>query len=234
MAKNKPTELDELIAEGVGVVQQLERLGQNRKLTASAFLAEAIEFADTTREEVEKLGVDLETKLGTDYANAFVSKLVRVFRESNYPRCPNDPGSVLNCYGSNEAFQQLTSLGATVAQAIALAVMRVHQKFGDDAFGVTKNWDKYVKEYTNLRYRLAGIYEEMKGAVCGLDLDTNTEGLFQEEIARGLCRTSFRKAPGIGPHQGDWPRELVAACANAPKKAANKKRERLGGRKKAA
>lgn len=225
------SKLDELIAEAAGIVQQLERLGQNRKLTASAFLDEAITLADTTREDVEKLALDLDTKPGLDPARAFVSKLVRVFRESTYPRCPRDPGKVLNCYGSDAAFQALTSLGATVAQAMAVAVMRVHQKFGNDVFGMIADWDRYEKETTDLRDRLAGIYEEMKDAVSGADLDTSQEGLFQDEIARGLSRTRFRKAPGIGPHHGDWPRELVQAVATASKKP---KRERMGGRKKAA
>lgn len=228
MTARKITKLDTLVDEASGIVQQLEQTDQNRKLTAEAFFAEAIALANTNRKEVEKLDVDLETKLGTDYANAFVSKMVRVFREGNYPRCPRDPGSVLNCYGTNEAAIELTSLGASVAHAIAVAIMRVHKKFGDDAFGVIENWGTYEKEDTKLRDRLAGIYEEMKDAVCGLDLDTSQDGLLPDEIARGLCRTSFKREPGIGPHQGDWPRELVAACANAPKKA---KREHLQKKK---
>ena len=214
---NKPTPLDALIGKAVGIVQQLERMDQKKKLTFGAFLDDAISLAGTTREKVEKLGVDLDTKPGMDPARAFVSKLVRVFREPNYPRCPRDSGKVLNCYGSSEAFQALTSLGATVGEAMAVAVLRVHKKFGDDAFGAIKNLNKYVKEYTTHRERIAAIYGEMKDVVSGADLAWSQEGLFQDEIARGLGRTTFKRAPAIGPHHGDWPRELVAACAKAPK-----------------
>ena len=56
---SKPTPLDALIGKAVGIVQQLERMDQKKKLTFGAFLDDAISLAGTTREKVEKLGIDL-------------------------------------------------------------------------------------------------------------------------------------------------------------------------------
>ncbi len=110
---------------------------------------------------------------------------------------------------------------STLPEAMALAVMRLHQRFGDEPFGSIKNWDRHEKETTTLRDRLAVIHEEMLTAYSGADIiiDTSTTAVTAEEKGRGLCRISFRLAEGLSPQMGDWPRELVAAvAANTPKK----------------
>ena len=220
--------LGELVDEAATVVQKLQKLDQNRKLTYAAFLAEAINLADTTREGVDKLDADLDSKFGMDSARSFVAKLVRVFREPLYPRCPTNTGKVLNAYGSSEAFPELTGIGATVAMAMAVAVLRVHRKYGDEAFGVIENWDTYEKESTDLRDRIATIYEQMREVVSGKDLiiDVSEDRLFPDERKRGLAHVSFNLARDINLSENEWPQQLVAdAVANAP--APKVKREKL-------
>ena len=224
----KATKLDTLIDEAVVIVQKLEGLDHDRKLTYPAFLKEAIAVAETTIEKVNKLNNELEQRPGTLHAQQFVSKLVKVFREPNYPRCPSNPGRVLNAYGSNEAFQELTGIGATVAQAMAVAIIRVHERFGDEAFGIIKNWNAYDKEYTTHRDRLSTLHEEMRSACTNADLafDDTHPAVLPSERARGLCRVSFKRAAGISPSMGDWPQQIIAdAVANVPK--SKPKRERI-------
>ena len=128
----------------------------------------------------------------------------------------------------------LTGLGATVAEAIAVAVIRLHKKFGDDAFGNIKNWDTYERESNDLRDRLAEIYEVMQVAFSGEDLDMTNEGLFQDERARGLCKVSFKRAPGISPSMGDWPTQIIADAMAPPFRSPKRERAKLRAEKAAA
>ena len=246
--KRNKTPLDQLIDSAVDCRRKLRHLEAGRKLTFKAFYKEALELAGCDAATIEQLAEDIANKPGTRHVQMFISKLVRVFREPTYPRCTRDPGKVLNVYGSNEAFQELTSLGATVAQAIALAVFQVHERFGNDAFGVIQDWVKYDVETASLRERISTFADEMKIAVSGADLhiETDPSVLLPDERKRGLARVSFRRGTGITLSDDGWPNRLIedaesAIPADPPKAPGAKakpkpKRERhhLGGHQKAA
>ena len=234
------TALDKILDEAVAVRRKLRRLEENRKLTFPAFLAEALELADSTHQEIKDLDEKIKTHPGTHEAQAFLRRLVAALRESTYPRCPSDPGKILNCYGSDGAAIELSNLGATISQAVAVAVMVVHRRWGDDAFGVIENWQKFETDTENLQSRLDHLADKMRAVVCGddLDFDTSKASLLPSEIARGLCRVSFRRAPAISHSGEDWPRLLIEDAERAVPalipKAPKKKRIRLEVKRKAA
>ena len=242
------TPLDQLVDSAVDCRRKLRHLEAGKKLTFKAFYAESLKLAKCDETRIKQLAEDIQNKPGTRYLQMFISKLVRVLREPNYPRCPRDPGKVLNVYGSNEAFQELTSLGATVAQAIALAVFTVHERFGNDSFGVIQDWTRYDLETASLRERISTFADEMKIAVSGADLHIATDAsvLLADERKRGLARVSFRRGTGITLSDDGWPLRLIedaeaAIPADPPKAPGAKakpkpKRERhhLGGHQKAA
>ena len=215
--KRNKTPLDKLIDSAVDCRRKLRHLEAGKKLTFKAFYKEALQLAGCDAATIEQLGQDVKEKSGTRHLQMFISKLVRVLREPNFPRCPRDPGKLLNVYGSNEAFQELTSLGFTVAQAIALAVFEVHKRFGNDAFGVIQDWPRYDVETASLRERIGTFADEMKTAVSGADLDIATDPsvLLPDERARGLARVSFRRGTGITLSDDGWPDRLIEDAESA-------------------
>ena len=246
--KRNKTPLDQLIDMAVDCRRKLRHLEAGKKLTYKSFFNESLELAGCDAARIKQLGQAVKDNSGTRYLQMFISKMVRVLREPNYPRCPRDPTKVLNVYGSNEAFQELTSLGFTVPEAIALAVFTVHARFGNDAFGVIQDWTRYDVETASLRERIGTFADEMKTAVSGADLHIETDPavLLPNERARGLARVSFRRGTGITLSDDGWPLRLIedaeaAIPADPPKAPGAKakpkpKRERhhLGGRQSAA
>ena len=209
------TKLDGLIDQATELRRNLRRLEEGRKLTFSAFMKEALIVANCSEKQVEQFGEDLKTRSGTRHATALVRKLVKVLREPNYPRCPDDPAKVNRCYGSQEAVIELNNLGANLAMVLPLAVMEIKKRFGEEAFGVVENWSVHEKEALDLRRRITEIGEDMKSVVCGLDLDFDTTTLLPDERKRGLARVSFRRAPGIVLSDGGWPARLIEDCEKA-------------------
>lgn len=246
--KRNKTPLDQLIDRAVDCRRKLRHLEAGKKLTFKAFYAEALELAGCDAARIKKLAEDIQNKPGTRHLQMFISKLVRVLREPNFPRCPRDPTKVINVYGSNEAFQELVALNATVAEAIALAVFQVHARFGNDAFGVIQDWPKYDVETARLRERIGTFADEMKIVVSGADMliETDRSVLLPEERKRGLARVSFRRGTGICLSDDGWPLRLIedaeSAIPAAPPKApgakdkpiSKRERHHLGGRQKAA
>ena len=220
------TVLDKLIDRAVITRRKLRKLEEGRKLTFEAFLEEALEIADCDEATIKKLGSDLDSRTGTQRANAFVRKMVAVLREPRYPRCPRDPARCLKIYGEDGAFIELQGLNATVAQAVALAVMLVKERFGDDAFGVIESWPQYEQETSRLRDQTADLAGKMKNAVSGQDLEFSTDDLNSEERKKGLVRCTFRRAPGLVLSDQGWPDRLISDC-EAPVPVPKKKRERL-------
>lgn len=211
--KTNLTPLDTLINSALGSRRKLRQLEEGRKLTYSAFLQEALELADCDQETIEQLGHALEGHTSsTQQANTFIRKLVATLREPNYPRCPRDPARCLRVYGNDGAFVELQGLGSTVSQAIALSVMQIKKRFGDEAFGEIEDWSEYEKETKALQNKITGISEKMPDVVSGLDLEFNFDDLNAEEKRKGLTRVTFRRAPGVVLADGGWPLRLVEDC----------------------
>ena len=246
--KRNKTPLDKLIDSAVDCRRKLRHLEAGRKLTYPSFFKESLKLAGCDAATIEQLGQDVKEKSGTRHLQQFISKMVRVFREPNFPRCPKDPSRMLRIYGSLEAAQEIQELGAKVSQVIALAIFTLHVRHGNDAFGVIQDWTKYEVETASLRERLGTFADEMKIAVSGADLHIATDPsvLLPDERARGLARVSFRRGTGITLSDDGWPNRLIEDAESAiPSKPPNApgakdkpkpKRERhhLGGSQSAA
>ena len=228
MANKPTTNLDSLIAEAVDLVVELERLNGNRKLSFAAFLAEALKTAGCDEERIEAVELTVNEKHGTDHIKAYLRRYAKALSSPNYPSPLNDPSRPCRIFGSDELSGEMGQHQILAGELQALAVKIAHARFGDSVFGTVENRAEHAKQTTELRGRLNTIYGQMRSDVSGTDLETSQEGLMPDEIARGLCRTSFKRAPSIGPHQGDWPRELVLAVANKQTKPT---RERLADKK---
>ena len=129
----------------------------------------------------------------------------------------------MRTFGSEELAAQAAQHGLKSGELQALAVKATADRFGPLTFGPVVDRREHEKKTEESQKRLDAIYAQMREVVCGADLTWSQEGLFQEEIRRGLSRASFKRLPDLGPNHGEWPKELVVALATAPKP----KRERI-------
>ena len=220
----KPSRLDSLIDEAVLVHNLLETLNADRKLTYDSFLAEALDIADIQWERLDEVERIVAEKDGTEEIQRFVRSYAMKLREPNFPSPPRDPSRPMRIFGSEELPAQAAQHGLRSGELQCLAIKVTADRFGPETFGPVVDRRDHEKKTAELRERLASLYEEMRAVMCGADLDLTTDGLFAEEVKRGLCKASFKRSPGIGPHMGDWPRELVTALAlPAPKRERIKK-----------
>ena len=219
------SKLDALIAEAVGLTRELENLNADRKLSFKAFFAEALHIADCDEKRLAEVKKIVYERHGTEHLQAFVRRYSKALSEPNFPRPLEDPSRATRIYGSDELLPQAAQHQILAGELQALAVKVCQDRF-PASFGPVVDRAEHEKKTTGSRQRLGILYNEMQEAYSGVDLITSQQGLFQEEIARGLCRVTFKQAPAIGPHHGDWPRELVAAAATPAK---SPKRERLAG-----
>lgn len=220
------TKLDELVERAADLLVELSELDSDRKLSYQGFLKMALTIAECDEKRIAVVKKLVYEKPGTEAIQVFVRRVSKLFSQAVYTQPFLDPGRPARIYGSEELAGQLGQHQITVGEVQALCVMVAFQRFGEMAFGPVENQEHHERRSAMIRETLHGLYEKMKDAVSGLDLDTTTGGLFQDEIARGLSRTTFKRLPSLSPNHGDWPRELVAAVANAPRKQ-KRERERL-------
>ena len=142
-------------------------------------------------------------------AQAFIRQLMTVIRGPHFPRPHSDVAKLVNVYGGTSSAQQLLSAGGTPAQAQALAVKQAYARFGKEAFGRVDDFDTHQAEIARMRNEVEGIYEQMRTAMAGTDLNIDTSKLTATERASGLARVTFRRAPAVSPAQPDWPRLLI-------------------------
>ena len=221
MAGRKPTKLDALVDEAADLVRQLEQLDGSRKLSYKAFLKESLRIGDCTEKRIAVVRKVVYERHGTEHIQAFLRRFSKAISEPNYPRPFPDPSRPTRIFGSEDLMGQMGQFTILAGELQALAVLIAFERFGDQAFGKIEKWEPHQQQTTELRAKLNAIYGQMREVVCGLDLifDTSRESLMEDEIARGLCRASFKRAPAIGPHQGDWPQALVrSVAAETPKK----------------
>ena len=226
---DKATRLDSLIAEAVALILELQQLEGSRKLSFKSFFAEALKIAECDAKRITEVKTIVYERHGTEHIQAFVRRYSKMISESAYPQPVLDPSRPCRIYGSDELLGQMGQFTILAGELQALAVKIAHERFGDSVFGTVENRAEHEKQTTSLRGRLNTIYGQMRSDVSGADLETSQQDLLPDEIARGLCRTSFKRAPSVGPHQGDWPRELVLAVA--ANKQTKPTRERLANAK---
>jgi len=221
----KPSRLDTLVDEAVTLHRQLEKLEDNPKLSYKAFLAESLQIAHCDVKRIDEVEQILADRPGADSIRRFVRKLAYEFREPRYVRPFPDVSKAGRIYGSEELAGEMAQHGIKVGELQCVAIRSTKARFGDEVFGPVESLHEHSKKTTESRIRRAAIFEQMREVVCGADLTWSQEGLFSEEVARGLCKVCFKRFPDIGPHMGDWPTALVQAIGNAPK--TKLKRERI-------
>lgn len=144
-------------AEMLARLEEMESL-ESRKLSAKAFMRDALNKAKTKPIRLEELERALGP--GTADAEAFIRRVSHELRRPNWTALPNDLTMFTRVYGSADAEQQLTAAGFSVGEAVAVAVQRATRE-APEAFGTVdlpKKSDGEVKavrrDYEALVFRL--------------------------------------------------------------------------------
>lgn len=213
------TKLDAVLNEATEALRRLNRLEKNRKLTFDGFMKAALEIADCEESRIDGIEHILDTRHGVDLVLAFARRLAREFSAPQYVRPFSDPSKAVRIYGDENLEGQLGQHGLRAGEIQALAVRVCKRLFGEEAFGVVKNFARHEAEVTKLRARLDVLYGRVKDAVGADDLENSDDDLTPAERGRGLTRFVFRRAPGVIFGIAGWPRLLVQDCEAAVPKA---------------
>ena len=230
------SKLDTLITEAVGLTRELETLNADSHLTYKAFFAEALQIADCDEKRIAAIKKVVYEKHGTEHIQAYLRRYSKTLIGRHYPYPALDPSRTLRIYGSEELLGQMGQHQILAGELQALAIRVCHERYGDTAFGGVENRADHKKKTEDARTRLAAIYAEMRNVVCGTDLiyDDTYPAVLPSQREAGLCKVSFKRAPGISPSFGDWPTQIIADAMAPPFKKPKQERAKLRAEKGAA
>lgn len=200
--KPKGVAFADLVREAVEVTRELRALDNvaASKLTAEAYLRDAMRIAQTTSERLAKLRSELERPTGhnTFEAAATLRRMVAAIRSSNWPRPPRELRR-LNFLTTPETVAELAALGSSTFELFALGVQIAAEKHSAD-FGNCEDGDGYDRRLLDLAMRRDELYRQIENAYTSNDL------LIGEPDAQGRSVVSFKLSGGavpLGPHAGE-------------------------------
>lgn len=204
---NGSTPFAELVREAAKIereIQQLSSLG-GQKLTAAAFLREAMEVARIDAARLKKLRSQIEggASPGIHDVVATLRRMVRAARSANYPAPPRTMRP-LRYMMTPDATAELAKLGASAFDLFALAALIAAEKYPDE-FGEAESSDQHNARLLELTLKRDQLFARIGASYRPDDL------LLSDWDAEGRCRAGFALSGGavsIVPRE-DAPRRLV-------------------------
>ncbi len=185
----KVRKLEQLVKEAVTVVDQLASM-EYGKLSAKAFITMALDRAEKTKEEIQKLENTLSEKYDQyPTSNSFIQK-ARKWIEQN--TCRSVPTSVrkLNWIArTDEISAEISALGHGSFSLFAIAVMRA-AKSNPKAFGQIEDWDDYWGRFKEYEVRKGELFREIEQSYLPTDLIFSDQG-------NGNVKATFALAPAV-------------------------------------
>lgn len=154
----KKSQFTELLEEAVAVTVEMEALDRNHRLSASAFLREAIKLANTTRERLDALQKIIDERPGFEQTKGFLMSLSRTLEHCSRP-FPDTKR--MGHAGLESATAELGTGGYTAMEAQCLAVQRLIDWY-PETFGIVDDPEGHAKKVKALRDRHARLYERLK------------------------------------------------------------------------
>src|SRR5258708_15004324 len=119
------------------------------KLSAKAFLADAVTFARSDLKALAALRRELEGGgAGLDAARAALRKTVAAVRSPNFPWVPSDP-SRLRYLGSDAALAELAMVHSTLPMLFAVAVLVATERH-PESFGPVEDHQAWAQRVAEL------------------------------------------------------------------------------------
>ena len=190
------TSLETTLNEAAAVSAELGAAERNMKLSAGAFVRDAMANAETTAEQLDHLEAALAGP-ECDAVIAFLRVMENFVAEPHSPRPPPSDkfAQFARVYGSDASATQLARLGFSTGQVIALAARNAAGKHSD-RFGHVDDWRGHLDHIEGLRTKLDGLMKNMGAQVSGADLTVNERG------------ATFAMAPNI-ELAGQWQEQLL-------------------------
>lgn len=211
VSASAPT-LDDLVAQAVDFERRLAALPRPR-LTAEAFLAQALKAANATQADLDMLAARLPEVPGVRILIGDLAVWVRDGHLTAPP--PPERARKLLAAGPASAAGDVAAVGASPYLVLAAAVAECNRRW-PSAFGEVDDLTTLGKEAARLRDRLDATYAAMPAALrVDVDVDFDQTSLTNPERDRGLALVKFRRWPGVALAP-DWPVRIVRAALAEP------------------
>lgn len=198
MSKSK---FEKLLAQAVEVKKTLDVLSKPHKLTAKAFLREALQIANSSHAKLDALEENLR-RPQFPRANQFLRKSILFIKE---PLCPCPPREVrrIAWLGKmDEAQAELASVGFNIFELFALAVRQTIKQH-PTAFGELDSMDGYMQELASTKEKFQKLLSEIETAYGPEDLRIG------QTDKKGFGQITFIVSEGAIPLAEGFPERLV-------------------------
>jgi len=198
------------------LVSEAKALEDNRRLTASAFMACALKNAATTRKRIDELRAAVDAR--RDYLPNLVAFIEAAAKElgrtSRYVRPPDKVNKVLACWSSASGESEMRELGATVLECVALAVLIAIERFPDWG-GAVDDIEAHDARIAALHLDIAQGHRRLREMYTPQDVTiTAPDPILSPDLAKnGWSQISFAAFPGISPSMPNWPALVVEAAS---------------------
>lgn len=176
--KKPPSSFAAALDEALALFRELHEAGsaygdaRDEKLSAQAFLAEALEFAGMTEREAEALDKKVWQAAASKHLQHFVTQVGKqaVATQADQGATLRPPTGNLHTFmghGREERTQgfinllvEASMLGTNPPQLVAVAALRATRE-APDAFGKIEDWDKHHAALAAKGERLDALYRQM-------------------------------------------------------------------------
>lgn len=199
---------NQICKKAVETKLRLDDLERPHKLSASAFLRDAVSIAGTTDARLDLVEKAL-SRPEFRWSQQFYRTSMKFIREATCPRPPNDVRRISWLGKIAEVTAELSSIQSSPFELFALAsrtITREHPEF----FGGVDDWDAFQKHLADTKTELEKFYKEIEAAYSPSDL------IIDNADKEGRARVSFRISHGA-VHLGDgFPERLVTWLKENP------------------
>lgn len=182
-------EFQKLVNEAVTTTRELRALESGRpKLTAKAFLRDAMNVANMSKERLSELEAALKQPAMAPM-RGFFHRTIEYIR-THYCRPPNELRR-LSFLGTPETESCMATVRSNYFEMFAVAVKQCADKY-PECFGTLDNYGVYQERVTRLREKCTALNKRIAKECHGDDLDVRDAG-------RGMAIVSFAMTGGEIP-----------------------------------
>ena len=210
------TKLDRLLFTAAEHQQALDSMPA-RKLSATAFLRQALLHAGCEETDLDRLAALIE-KTDVPEIFRFLRRVGKVIADGQNHQPDAKWSRLVGAFGTEGLEGQTSLLGASIPEIYALACRAVCRK-KPEIFGQLDNLEDYDALIEEHKEQLAEIFAEMELWFTGQDLHIDRTSLTQSQRDAGLAKLTFRRAPDV-PLVDGWPQVLLRAVMDKSNKKA--------------
>lgn len=219
--------LDQKLKQAVQIQHKLNLLPPTPRLSAKAFVAEAMRNAGIDESDLDGVAEKIEQS-SYSTPKSFLRTLTReVAGSPNYPRPPTDASRVERAYGSDNLLSELNAIGVSPLQVVAVAAKHVAER-QPERFGTVSSWERFDAKRNDLERQRREIMMEIEKALTIDDLEFVND-VPPSERDRGLVRIKLKNYGCL--FTPDWSVAAVAAAVRLDEQEQRQAAEKLERKK---